>query len=189
MSISASYYSPIVPPTVRRLSEEASRRNEWWGWWIMCVAQGDWRKSPNLTHRWNVQRLTPGEVKYLERFRSHMVAAVGEPPMLPRWLGPLPLFHMPLLWPVAQYGFKVLRGKDYHEWEYVVVCPDMLDVLWHPGWIAPDTAGVTRLSTIMGPVRLLVGPGTTHFFGLDHTDRVMRLRVMGGGKLGYVTPE
>ena len=66
---------------------------------------------------------------------------------------------------------------------YIVLEPTHEVRLWHVGWITSDVIGFSRIS-IDGPVRVLVGPGSVSYFGLDTHGNQLELRKIGEGEVG-----
>lgn len=69
--------------------------------------------------------------------------------------------------------------------EYVVLEPASdIQGVWHVGWITVDVCGVTRIE-LKGPVRLLLGPHSVLFFGIDAvTGKQIPIRDIGRGTIG-----
>jgi hypothetical protein len=134
---------------------------------IMYLLSGT-LESPQRTHRWNNTRLKSDAVAHLDR--AQMVHCERIPNAMRRIN---PFFHLPILggWP-----------------DYVVVEPEYgwnRRLRWHVGWVANDgAAGVSRIP-IVGPVRMLVGPGDVDFFGIlaGHGIQVV-LCLIGTGRIG-----
>ena len=134
---------------------------------MYCLA-GVLREAPQMTHRWNNMKLKPGDVAHLNR--SMMVFCRGRNDATERFIKGLPYFHITI----------------YGGWKhYVVIEPCSGSKLtWHVGWIAGNVIGVTRIN-LHGRVRLLIGPGDVHFFGI-HSDSgaQVTVRKVGSGSIG-----
>ncbi len=136
---------------------------------IMYLVSGTLSEAPQQTHRWNNQKLRGTE---LEKFdKASMVFDEGLKGEADRWWGKLPIFHLPILG-----GWK----------KYVVLSPQM-NGIWHVGWWSDDVGGVSRLP-LNGPVRMLIGPRSTKFFGIDMEGKQVPLTRVGEGRVGMGGP-
>lgn len=133
---------------------------------IMYFLQGNISESPQRTHRWNNQHLRNMQIADLHADKIEIVP--GVPGAHRRWLGPIPLFHMPLFG-----GWK----------KFVVLQPKLEIPEWYVGWIAFDTLGVSKVP-LSGPVRLGVGPRQAQFFGVNHEGEQIDIDVIGEGYIG-----
>ncbi len=71
---------------------------------------------------------------------------------------------------------------------YVVLRPREPKGEWHVGWKVNGKAGISRLR-IKGPVRMLVGPGSVEFFGIDARTGTQRfIHDVGKGCIGNGGP-
>lgn len=133
---------------------------------VMYALQGNFREKPQRTHRWNNIHLKNNAITDLHA--DHLVIVPGDVAAHRRWLGPIPLFHMPIFG-----GWK----------KFVVIEPvDVVDE-WFIGWVAFDALGLSKIQ-ITGPVRLGIGPRQAHFFGLAKNGEQLRLKVVGEGEIG-----
>jgi hypothetical protein len=134
---------------------------------VMYALQGTVKESPQRTHRWNNRKLSPEEVRKIDLNLALCMA--GETGAIKRWLGIVPIFHMPIFG-----GWK----------QFVVIEPVDFYGPWHPGWLTTDTqAGVSRLQ-VAGPVRLTRGPDGARLFGFSATGHQVQLREVGTGIIG-----
>jgi hypothetical protein len=134
----------------------------------MYLLAGTFREAPQQTHRWNNTKL---KWKELEDFDHALMVRCKGRVSVRRWWGKIPIFHMPI----------------FGGWKHYVVIQPLNDVLWHPGWIAGDVIGVSRI-TIQGPVRLLLGDKKVAFYGVDQEGNQIRLAKVGEGKVGDKGP-
>lgn len=133
---------------------------------IMYILQCTVYEVPQRTHRWNNTKLPASAIRDFDA--SDMVTVLGDSDAKRRWLGPLPLFHMP-----------ILGGWD----DFVVVEPKVVQSVWYIGWLPFDTIGVTQIA-LDGPVRVLVGPRQVQFFGVDALGYQIPIHVVGKGSVG-----
>lgn len=126
-----------------------------------------WFEEPQQTHFWNNQKLDTLPDSWVS---SYLLRVPGDSTATPRWIfGFVPLFHIPIFG-----GWK----------RYVVLEP--IDYIggWHPGWVAVDVIGCSRIS-VRGPVRLLQCPNPTEFFGVASDGGLpVTLRIIGFGTIG-----
>jgi len=124
-------------------------------------------EKPQRTHRWNNAKLTSADVEFLAE--AGMVQCDGVPEEGPRFRLGIPAFHVPIFG-----GWR----------NYVVLEPPNDHTQWHVGWVADDVIGVLQVK-VRGPVRVLLGPGETSFFGVtSYVGMQMRLREIGRGRIG-----
>jgi hypothetical protein len=134
---------------------------------VMYFLQGNLRESPQQTHFWNNCKLSTDEITDLKG--TFVVTEMGEPNALPRWFGPIPIFHMPIFG-----GWKT----------FTVLEPVRKNVgLWYVGWVASDVAGLSQIP-LKSSVRLLTSPGSAHFFGIDTDGEHIELQIVGHGRIG-----
>ena len=133
---------------------------------IMYLLQGNIREVPQRTHRWNNQHMNNNSVRDLQS--EMIVFADGQPTAHRRWLGPIPLFHMPIFG-----GWK----------KFIVIEPTQEIEEWFVGWVAFDALGLSKIP-LTGPVRLGVGPRQAEFFGLAADGVQIPLRIVGEGVIG-----
>lgn len=133
---------------------------------FMYLLQGTIAEVPQRTHRWNNLHLRNLEIDHLEA--DKIVIVPGDSRAKRRWLGPIPLFHMPILggWDT----FVVLEPQDYRG-------------EWFVGWVAFDVLGMSKIP-LAGPVRLGIGPRQAQFFGVDTEGNQIALTKVGEGCIG-----
>ncbi len=134
---------------------------------VMAWAQEYVKEATQETHFWNNRRLRPGELLGLE---DMMVVNIDGDPAALRRLG---------WW---DWRFHIPRWGGWRE--YVVLQPELSDSVWYPGWLWGESAGGISLKPLMGPVRLLRGPGAVSFFGVDAMGYQVPLRNIGYGRIG-----
>jgi hypothetical protein len=129
---------------------------------LMYLVSGTISEQPQRTHYWNIMKLTPSDVVKLDK--SLMVCRDGSIAVSGRqWI----LFHIPIL-----AGWR----------NYVVLQPEIAGE-WRIGWITDDAQDVSLFS-LLGPIRLLVGPAKTCFFGLDRDGQQIKVKEIGSGRIG-----
>lgn len=133
---------------------------------VMYLLQGNFRETPQRTHRWNNHHLRNLEVDHLDA--DNILFVDGDPGANERWFGPIPLFHMPVFG-----GWK----------KFVVVEPVHQVDEWFIGWVAFDALGVSRIP-LQGPVRLGIGPRQAEFFALDSQGKQIELSKVAVGHIG-----
>ena len=140
---------------------------------LMYFVSGTLSEIPQRTHRWNNKKLTQAEVAQLTDSRQFVVQ-VGVAGGKKRYVYKTPLFHMPI------FG----GWKKYMVFEPCREVPSG----WHIGWIAGDICGVTTIN-LKSPVRMLLGPGDTTFFGIDaKTGEQIPIKMVGRGMIGDEGP-
>lgn len=134
---------------------------------LMYFLSGTLEEIPQRTHFWNNRKLHPGEVVGLKE--RDVVIASGSG-CVERWKYGFPIFHAP-----------ILGGWN----EYIVLEPSINpSQSWYVGWISNDeVSGVSRVQ-IKGSVRLLLGNGSTKFFGLNVGGVQIKIHEMGRGRIG-----
>lgn len=132
---------------------------------------------PQRTHRWNNHHLHAKDVVHL--IRAWMVTHQGD--YSARKLPRIPIIAGALAHVTKYGGWK----------RYLVLAPDTTHE-WHIGWRWSGGAGVSRIST-QGPVRVLIGPGITEWFGIEAGTNVQipinqigEGHVGDGGKFAYI---
>ncbi len=133
---------------------------------LMYLLQGNISESPQRTHRWNNLHLKNMQITDLHADKIEIVP--GVPHAHKRWLGPIPLFHMPIFG-----GWK----------KFVVLQPKQEITEWYVGWIAFDVLGVSKVP-LSGPVRLGIGPRQAQFFGVTPAGEQIDIDVVGEGFIG-----
>lgn len=133
---------------------------------IMYLLQGNFSELPQRTHRWNNRHLKNLDITDLHI--EKMAVAMGVPGAHERWLGPIPLFHMPVFG-----GWR----------KFVVLEPVEKTDIWFVGWVAFDALGVSKIP-LKNSVRLGVGPRQAEFFGVDRNGQQIAIRVVGEGSIG-----
>ncbi len=156
------------------------RRLTWWQkglnvlmapvMYLVAVLAGAWDERPQRTHRWNWEALDRRTVEEA-LIQGHMVEGRPDPYAGDRWLGKIPVFHLPFL-PGGWRKYETLApSRGYTK-------------AWHVGWIAEDGAvGVSRIPT-RGPVRVLLGPKGAKFFGLTPQGLQIKIGSIGTGTIG-----
>lgn len=135
---------------------------------VMYVLSGTRKELPQSTHRYNNQKLTPSDVKYLIKDDKSTVYQNGSPNACEPWKYGLPIFHIPILG-----GWR----------EYVVLEPVKAIRPWHLGWISEDFAvGVSQIP-LEGPVRPLIGQKDVRFFGIYSDGSQIDIQHIGSGKI------
>ncbi len=134
---------------------------------IMYFLQGNIFELPQKTHFWNNCKLTRKDASSLDS--SLCVTVVEQEHSVPRWFGPVPIFHMPIFggWKT----FVVLEPVDHSVTE------------WYVGWIASDVAGLSQIK-LTAQVRLLTCEGSAEFFGVTKNGTQIALQAVGHGKIG-----
>ncbi|MEI6649814.1 MAG: hypothetical protein WCL23_00070 [Candidatus Moraniibacteriota bacterium] len=131
---------------------------------LMYLVSGTIRESPQWTHRWNNVHFAPAAFPKLNDAMT--VTTDPMPEALPGRT--LVRFHIPILG-----GWK----------DYVVLVPER-ESRWHIGWNNHLGGGVSRI-VLSGPVRMLRGPGSATFFGIDaDTGEQIPIRLIGTGRIG-----
>lgn len=134
---------------------------------LMYLLSGTPEEVPQRTHFWNNRKLHPGEVVGLKEHNMVMSSGSGG---VERWRYGLPIFHVPIFG-----GWR----------EYIVLEPSINpSQFWYVGWISGDeVSGVSRVQ-IKGSVRLLLGNGSTKFFGLNEGGVQIKIHEIGRGRIG-----
>lgn len=134
---------------------------------FMYLLSGTLEEIPQRTHFRNNRKLHPGEIVGLKE--RDMVTASGSGGV-ERWKYGFPIFHAPILG-----GWR----------EYIVLEPLInVDQPWYVGWIPPDESSAVSRVQIKGSVRLLLGNGSTKFFGLNEGGVQIKIHEIGRGKIG-----
>jgi hypothetical protein len=133
---------------------------------VMYMLQGNFRESPQRTHRWNNLHLNNADINIFHAGMTESVA--GDPEALSRWFGPIPLFHM-----VIFGGWK----------KFVVLQPKILQTEWFVGWVVGDAFGLSQVP-LDGRVRLGIGPQPAQYFGVDSTGRQIDIDIVSYGSIG-----
>jgi hypothetical protein len=133
---------------------------------IMYIVAGTVNETPQRTHRWNNTKLKPEQVMYLKDTMNVFCDGIQSAGV--RFWFKIPIFHIPLLG-----GWK----------DYVVLQPVDVNHEWYVGWLAHDVAGVSRIR-VRGPVRVLLGPGSVSFFGINSEGDQLQLQEISRGKIG-----
>ena len=139
---------------------------------LMYVVQGNLFESPQRTHFWNNLKLRKfSDMVAISRYCT-MLNFPGDPSASDRWLGLVPLFHLPIFG-----GWK----------KYVVLEPAIAQATWFVGWNSRDVFGISRVP-LTGPVRLLIGKDAVAFFAFNTAGEPVELRQIGEGVLGQPGP-
>ncbi len=133
---------------------------------LMYFLQLNLFETPQRTHFWNNTKFPIESLHWLDGDR--LVSVPADETAVRRWLGYIPIFHMPIFG-----GWK----------RYVVIAPVIPCDEWFVGWIAGDTAGISNI-TLHTSVRLLQGSGPAQFFGADSEGQQIALRIVGYGQVG-----
>lgn len=136
---------------------------------IMYFLQGTVFESPQRTHRWNNHKFRSETELALIRSLPR-INFDGVPSARHRWLGIVPLFHMPIFG-----GWK----------KFVVLSPAEPATVWYVGWVPTDgdSAGVSQIP-LTGPVRVTIGDGPVAFFALSEAGTPLQLVCEGEGYIG-----
>lgn len=134
---------------------------------IMYLLQGTFKEVPQRTHRWNNHKLDEYEMSRLDF--SKMLSFQGVPSARKRWLGLLPLFHMPIFG-----GWK----------KFVVLAPVNCNTSWYVGWVPSDDRVGVSIVPQTGWVRVTLGPDPVRFFGLSKNGLQIELVSLGEGHIG-----
>ena len=116
---------------------------------VMYILQGNFRESPQRTHRWNNIHLKTEDLSSLDADKIESVSADGDSSTW--WIGPMPHFHMPIFG-----GWK----------NFVVLEPKNPQNVWYVGWLIGDFIGFSKIP-LKNKVRLCRGPLPLHFFAVD----------------------
>lgn len=133
---------------------------------VMYLLQGNFRESPQRTHRWNNSHLKIEDLNLFDADKVESVAA--DEASSTWWIGPLPHFHMPIFG-----GWK----------RFVVVEPKESQNEWYVGWLLSDALGLSKIP-LKGKVRLGIGPLPLQFFGVDSDGRQIDIDIVGYGSIG-----
>lgn len=129
----------------------------------MYCFSGTIYEAPQQTHFWNNTKLTGRETAHL--LHDYLVHAKGIPGSMPRIK---PIFHFPIFG-----GWR----------DYIVLTPTGHKGTWHVGWI-DDDSGVSQI-VLQSPVRMLIGPGPSTFFGLAAENNIqIKIEKIGTGRIG-----
>ena len=132
---------------------------------IMYLLQFPSFERPQRTHIWNNSKYSVADIGHLDP--EFFVSVAGDTEATKRWLGPLPIFHMPIFG-----GWR----------RYVVLRPKTMQDQWFIGWIPGDVIGISDI-VLSDSVRLLRGPQTVYFFGLNEHGEQIELELIGEGEL------
>jgi len=133
---------------------------------VMYMLQGNISEIPQRTHRWNNVHLNNYQITDLQADKIEIIS--GHQQASRRWLGPIPLFHMPIFG-----GWK----------KFVVLQPKSEIEEWYIGWVAFDALGISKIP-LAGSVRLGLGPRQAQFFGLNSDGQQIDIDVIGEGFIG-----
>jgi hypothetical protein len=138
--------------------------------WVMRHVSGVPLEATQRTHRWNNHHLKEEDVAHLNA--EWVVAHQGD--QNARKLPRVPVLAGALAHVTKYGGWK----------RYLVLAPDTTHDYWHIGWRWPGGAGVSRVRA-KGPVRVLVGPGPTEWFGIEADTNVqIPIIQIGDGHVG-----
>lgn len=133
---------------------------------LMYLVQGNFREVPQRTHRWNNHKFSRFYQRRLIESFGRLLTFSGEPNATARWLGPIPLFHMPIFG-----GWK----------KFVVLKPVSETGDWHICWYPKDDVPGVSLVPIKGSVRVMIGASEVSFIGLKPDGRAVVLECIGEG--------
>jgi hypothetical protein len=133
---------------------------------LMYALQGTCAETPQRTHRWNNQHLSRVVVSGFDMSKTEEVAA--DQSAARRWVGPLPIFHIPVLG-----GWR----------KFVVLKPRSYEGEWFVGWVTGDAIGVSNIP-LSGMVRLLQGPLPGVFFGVTGEGVQIDIDIIDYGEVG-----
>lgn len=133
---------------------------------IMYILQGNFSETPQRTHRWNNKKYFSTDISFLAT--EMLVTVEADNLASSRWLGLLPLFHIPVFG-----GWK----------KFVVLEPKVTQDEWYVGWIANDVIGISQIK-LTDRVRVLRGPGVTQVFAINEHGQQIDLDVCGFGVVG-----
>ncbi len=136
---------------------------------VMYWLQGTRSELPQQTHFWNNERWDAGWY-HQDWFLSFSGDTNAKQP---RFLGFIPLFHMPRLG-----GWK----------RFVVLEPVKPVHCWRVAWTGPDNGGGITQIPLSGPVRMTIGPRPVRFYGLTSNGKQIQLRCLGKGEIGKAGP-
>lgn len=128
-------------------------------------------EAPQETHRWNNHHLDRSLIRLLDIHPKKLVSVCGDPDACRRGAF---RFHMP-------------RFGGWRRYAVISPVPDSSLKPWYIGWISDEVFGVSRLP-LYGPVRVLRGPQTTHFFGISSAGLQIRVQWFGEGEIGKGGP-
>jgi hypothetical protein len=133
---------------------------------IMYLLSGSLREKPQKTHAWNVQNLHPVEIERLDIGAMVLCKGIDKQPTRRGWLDFLPF--MPIIG-----GWR----------NYVVLQPEH-EKVWHVGWETSDLDAQISILPIVGPIRVLVGPGDVSFFGVTDDGIQTPISEIDKGRIG-----
>ena len=143
-----------------------SKIGDWLMLPLMYLLQGTLREIPQRTHRWNNTKHKAADMTFLRG--EMMVNESADMDAKQRWIGPLPLFHMP-----------IIGGWN----EFVVLEPIVKQDIWFVGWVAGDAIGISQIQ-LQDKVRVLRGQSTVQFFGINEHGEQIHLQKVGDGIVG-----
>lgn len=133
---------------------------------VMYILQFPSFETPQRTHYWNNVKSSVADIKHFDPHQ--MVSVSSDLNAVKRWLGPLPIFHMPVFG-----GWK----------KFVVLQPVVDQDEWYVGWIVGDTMGISQIK-LDSKVRLLKGPTPVSFFGVNENGDQININLVAEGVLG-----
>lgn len=137
--------------------------------WVMRHVSGAPLEVAQRTHRWNNHHLNEEDVSHLNP--EWMVSHQGD--QSARKLPCIPVLAGALAHITKYGGWK----------RYLVLMPNTTHE-WHIGWRWSDGAGVSRVR-VKGPIRILVGPSSTEWFGVEaDTNIQIQVEQVGEGWIG-----
>lgn len=137
---------------------------------IMRRISGAPKEATQKTHRWNNHHLKEGQVAHLTV--EWMIYHSGDPNArtVPR---------------VEVLSGALAHATKFGGWQrYLVLAPVSGHQSWYIGWRWHGGAGVSRVP-INGSVRVLVGPTSTEWFGIDADSNIqIPIQQIGKGQIG-----
>lgn len=132
----------------------------------MYFLQGNLFEIPQRTHFWNNTKFPNEAIRHLDV--SMLVSVEGDRAAVQRWLGIVPVFHMPIFG-----GWK----------KYAVIKPVVPQDIWFVGWVVGDALGLSHIP-LQHQVRLLQGNGSAQFFAVNEHGEQIQLQLVGYGEVG-----
>ena len=126
-------------------------------------------EATQKTHRWNNHHLKEDQIKHL----------IGE------WM----VYHKGDKKARKLPSTPIVSGASAHltkygGWKCYLVIEPEFNLNWHIGWHWQGGAGVSRVLS-RGPVRVLIGPTATRWFGIEVESNIqLPIRKIGEGVIG-----
>jgi hypothetical protein len=133
---------------------------------VMYLVSGTLSERPQQSHTWNFVSIPTEHQSRITQAELYTPTPVQS---TQKWLfGFFPIFHIPLLGGWKHY--HVLRPKTY-------------DGVWHIAYTAGDIREYS-LIPLTTPVRMLIGPDSVSFFGIDEAGNYIPVEKIGEGRIG-----